>query len=198
MDWVKDLETIAPLLFAVLSLFAAGSSAIAAWYAYRSSRRSAARMLRLEWTRDLLVWTNDGIKVLTRAHHLCGMDPQKTEQPSFYNRWNETLTELSAVADRGRMFFVNRSVDVEHKLHNPPAYRGYSPQSISLLTSAYKLLRDVNYEKLSENKAVGAAMIDIKREFVSVMQQEIDPAWFRRAAIYESRRLEDKKTPPDT
>jgi len=180
--------------FAAGSFVAAASSALAAWFVYKSSRRSAARMLRLEWTRDLLTWTDDAIAVLTKAHHLCWLEPSRTTNPSFFDRRIEILTEISTVVDRGRMFFVNTRIEGEVTDGKPKAYTGNSPQAIFLLTEAYRQTRAIDYADAVPNSEIQLNLLRIKRQFVSVMQNEIDPNWFRKAAVYESQSLEKKST----
>ena len=128
-------------------------------------------------------WGNDCIDALAEAGQLCLL--QKSEFPNSHAyaiQKSELLHRLSALIDRGRLFYKN--VDQgRHGLHKFPARRGYRPEILDPLVAAY----------LSVQKMCGFAnknrfwrLYEWRGRFITLLQCEIDPSWLQKARYYST------------
>ena len=156
---LEDLLTLSGFLLAVIAL-------VVSLYTLSTAERGA----RNDLLGQVRGWADDVIEMLAEARALCALDPGRMADGEFFLRRSALMVRASALWDRGRLFFPNLHVDDlgTDKAH---AYRGFRPQVLDLLALAYGILCNVDYTGRARNDRYAYALIRLKREFVSVMQQ---------------------------
>lgn len=164
--------SIAEVLIAALSL-------AAAWYLGMRAERSSADQYRLsanafasDWFRDLRGWASEAIDVLSEAAYAApGRRDTAPMEPELKRSCQH---RLSALIDRGRFFIPNYTPD-EIGLHKPPAFRGIRHPALDYLVAAERVLSDAEPEYIKQFGSVRGTLVVIKREFVSEIQEILDP-----------------------
>jgi hypothetical protein len=136
------------------------------------SRRTEKNKTLREYNKDIQIWANVAIDLMTSASHLCKINPALDNQ--FFDKRQNILIALSAHIDKGRLFFPNTGTD-EHGHHKPSAYRGFRSAALNHLTNCYKLVDKISYKEYEANKDIKELIITEKRHFVSVIQEKLDP-----------------------
>jgi len=147
----------------------AGLGAILGWFVASRSYRLDAATAAADWIRDLRAWANEAIDVLAEAayHSPRGENGPVSDAVLKQCRW-----QLSALIDRGRLLLPNERVN-QQELQKPRAYRGLLHAAIDPLVAAEKLLGgEANRGRFPDRKA---ALIGVRREFVSLAQAIVDP-----------------------
>ncbi len=162
----KRAEALAEVERQRVEALAASESERAAALA-ASERRHASFNTVAEWRRDLREWAAETINVLTQVTYLFE-DPENTDADShaFSCRYR-----LSSLIDRGRFFLPNIRRD-EYGIEKPYAYRGYRHSGLDPLVAAERVLSTGFTGAFTDRKH---ALVAMKREFVSSMQQILDP-----------------------
>lgn len=205
-DWITALAT---------AIGAAGAiaAAIVAIYAALDARRSAVAQRRdaeiqrnetkrqgtialeamlLDYHKAILSWADESINWMSGARSLTYLDPSKINEGNFFTRRAECLSKLSALIDRGRLFFPNEAPD-EHGQDKPQAFRGFRPVVLDQLKYVYDLVGELQSTRPSSRSAkeLREAITKCKREFVSEIQRVVDPQ-------ERQRRLTDILSAPTT
>ena len=164
--------SIAEVLIAALSL-------AAAWYLGMRAERTSADQYHLsanafasDWLRGLRGWASEAIDVLSEGAYAApgrlDVDPMDPDvKISCRHR-------LSALIDRGRFFIPNYTPN-EVGLHKPTAFRGVRHPALDLLVAAERVLSNAEPEYITQFGSVRGTLIAIKREFVSEIQEILDP-----------------------
>lgn len=161
--------------------------------AERRAFRLAAAAFLSEYLRDLRTWASEAIDVLSESsRHVPGVRPEASLSDEAREQCRH---RLSALIDRGRLFLPNYSPDA-HGAHKATAYRGIRHPSLDLLVGAERILSG-RTDLVRQFRSPRAAIIEVKREFVSEMQELLDPrSHNRRLAqlLEETRDLTDGKS----
>lgn len=159
--------------------------------AYRAAvhqNRLSASSVAADWLRDLREWASEAVGVLAEAS-ACVEDAAEGAGA----RGAEALAcraRLSALIDRGRFFLPNQRDD-EYGGHKPRAYRGLRHQALDALVAAEQILgRTI---PLGPFPSQQAALVGVRREFVSVIQAIIDPQSFNHDIARILRLASDKR-----
>ncbi|HMV33390.1 MAG TPA: hypothetical protein PKA50_14830, partial [Gemmatimonadales bacterium] len=156
---------------------------------YKLSASSAAA----DWLRDLRTWASEAIDVLAEAaYHSPRADtPPPADTASFLKTCR---CRLSALIDRGRLLLPNQQ-EAEVGTHKPHAYKGLRHPSLDALVAAERILGgDMKPAGFPDRKA---ALIGLRREFVSSIQAIIDPHSFNREiARLLTTTADDRKRDP--
>ena len=128
-----------------------------------------------EYNAQLRNWANQIIDLMTSAGHLCLIDPK--QDSTFYEKRHNLLIDLSSWTDKGRFFLPNSGMDAFGQL-KPSAYRGFRSDSLNLIVKCYDLVRSMDYIDQTKNIELKTKIMDTKRDFVSTIQDELDPRKF--------------------
>lgn len=134
-----------------------------------------------EWNRDLRAWASEVINVLSEVVY--ASDDMSGAAPSDMHRYK---SRLSALADRGRFFLPNRyTPKYDPDNSKPPAFRGSRHPALGPVVAAVKALDDEAREELKEElyddiidyviEHRRGVIRELQREFVSYIQQILDP-----------------------
>lgn len=158
----------------------ATSAAISFYFARKSRRavktqqRMQLLMLQRQTDSDLRQWAGEAVTVLSEAITLCYDEVIASHGSRFIEPRGAFLSRLSALVDRGRWFLPNEKTDAKGH-NNPVAYRGFRPAALDALVAAISLLKSLSGTDSAQNAEVRRKLVGIKREFVSAIQQKLDP-----------------------
>lgn len=127
------------------TMMSAGSAVLAlasAFFSWRASRRAEKRAnvsLKLAYDSDVIRWSDEVIVTLSKAHEMLCEKGLSYPDQEFGARRSEVRAQLSALIDRGRMFFPNLR-DTSHGAHKELGFQGHRQQALNELVNAYELL----------------------------------------------------------
>ena len=148
--------------------------------------RIADRAARNDVLAQVRDWGGEVIEILSEASGLCCLDPARLPEGEFFMRRSAIICRLSALWDRGRLFFPNTYREL-HGRHKPRAFRGIRPQILDLLALSHELAESIDYVTGAERNQRRLAFIRIKTEFVSAIQDAASfsaPATVRKYEIH--------------
>lgn len=164
----------------VLQISLSVISAIIALIALIRTRVSNAKQRKLQvashvhgYFKTLHEWSDAVIADLTDAAFLCELDPKRLPEGEFFERRRGLRAKLSSLFDRGRLLLPNSDTTLIG-LSKHPAYRGLRPPALDRLYEACELLDSIDYQERVPNLPKRQLLIDLKREFVSEMQEALD------------------------
>lgn len=168
--WLRgNLETILGVASAIVAV-------ISALLARKETRRQQAlqtEQLRQAIDRASLEWGAEAIGVLSRAQALAETSDQGLSALQLVTARAELAQTLSALVDRGRLFFPNVRND-GHGAEKEGAFRGHRPPVLDALMYVYYEMR-----ALGSGDMTGADCADFvqqcRRLFVSELQAHLDP-----------------------
>jgi hypothetical protein len=168
-------------LVAGLGVLGTGLGAVLGWVVADRSYKTSIKHYELsastaaaDWLRDLRTWASEAIDVLAEAaYHSPKAEREVTPQEEAAVRVRRC--RLSALIDRGRLFLPNEEVDALGP-DNPPAYRGARHSALNPLIAAERILgKDTELRSFPHQRA---ALVGVRREFVSLVQAILDPKSF--------------------
>ncbi|HEX8396376.1 MAG TPA: hypothetical protein VF644_02950 [Pyrinomonadaceae bacterium] len=133
------------------------------------SLRVADRAARNDVLAQVRDWGGEVIEVLSEASGLCSLDSAQLPKGELFMRRFALICRFSALWDRGRLFFPNTYREVVG-VHKPRASRGLRPPILDLLALSYELAKSIDYETGTDRNLRRLAFIQIKKEFVSAIQ----------------------------
>jgi hypothetical protein len=163
----------------IIEVLIAALSLVAAWYLGMRAERSSINQYRLsasafasDWIRDLRNWASEAIDVLSEAAYMA--QGRHDTEPMDQDTKRSCRYRLSALIDRGRFFIPNYTPD-DIGLQKPPAFRGIRHPALDFLVAAEQMLSNADPELIDRFGSVRGVLIAIKREFVSEIQEILDP-----------------------
>lgn len=178
---MSTFNAIMNLIYDNYGVIFTGGSALVAVYSAMAAKRETRRQtdtqhLRLRQSIDAaaIQWGNEAITVMSKASTFAQHIPERTDRVQFNRDQDEILYTLSAIIDRGRMFFPNVNKDRKGQ-NKATAFQGHRPPILDVLVWAY-----VEVEALTlTDKYVGANscnfITDCRRILVSELQIYLDP-----------------------
>ena len=159
------------ILSVVVGLITGAAGFVGGQYMERRHYNLTATAFVSDYFRDLRGWASEAIEVLSEAaYNAPGRHDMHAMDASTQRRCRH---RLSALVDRGRLFIPN--IDHEATGTNKPlAYRGIRPPALDLLIAGEQLLSG-NSDVQARFPSLRAALVEVKRSFVSEMQEFLDP-----------------------
>lgn len=182
MEW--DLSTIIAVSSAALAII----SAIVSW---RNAARQAAvqyEALRAGMDADVVSWSSEGIEKLAHASSLA-RTRHLYDAADYQRRLSEVACQLSALADRGRLFFPNHRHD-QFGPEREYAFRGLRPPILDALVFACCQIEQI-YTPGADDQKAADFLVNCRRLLVSEVQNAVDPR--RRKAMMEQLAVVRKK-----
>jgi hypothetical protein len=125
-----------------------------------------------DYFRYLRAWASEGIDVLSEAAYCApGRADHDEIDPSVCLRCRH---RLSSLIDRGRFFIPNYNPD-DVGTDKPVAFRGLRHPALDILVAAEQLLSAPELAKRRRFPSQRSALVEVKREFVSEIQELLDP-----------------------
>lgn len=180
-DGLEYVSAAATALSALIAFFSA-------WDARRSARRQVqetekqqeetrrqARVAveQLISTHGLGVreWSDDVIETVGRSITLCFCVENGFSEQEFVRERSNVVQRLSALIDRGRLLFPNLDHD-QYGTHKPAAFRGIRQAVLDHVADAHNATADTQFD---DPQLYLRDLIEARREFVSEIQQNLDP-----------------------
>lgn len=168
----------------IIGLVTGTASVIGAYVSFVFARRAANRQKQFQevelanWTHQYLSeirkWADQVVHAMSEAIMLCDLDPNRTENPSLFDRRHAMLGRLSALIDRGRWFFPNEHLET-NRVDRRIVFRGYRDPILDPVVHAHDAVKDLNFNDQSQNLPLRKEMVAIKRDFTAKMQVVLDP-----------------------
>jgi len=154
------------------------------YYARRTRAESESGLIleekafRKELLSDIRCWADDVICTISDAIFL---DFELMSNSQFRTKKQEILGGLSALVERGRLFFANVSVDRVPRLDRPSAYRGYRQKVLDWIVSSFNTVdKSMIFEDSKSISRVKAELWSCRENFVSFIQDFLDPHGWRK------------------
>jgi len=158
---------------------AVGSAALALlsflfnWVVVSRQTELQSETLKSEIDRDVLAWANEAIDALSEGVWLARAHASAQNRAALAEPIAKLSWRLSALADRGRMFFPNLAPD-KHGHDKPGAFQGYRPPVLdAVLFGLYQVEQLTPVTPSTE--AAMKFLQDCRRLMVSEVQFAIDP-----------------------
>jgi len=182
------------LLVAALAGAIAGFSGLAAYYAATSQNRLTATNVAADWMRDLRAWASEAVEVLAESGYLCSPENLPVPDTDQQAAIQKCRIRLCALIDRGR-FLLPNEIDHDYGGHKPSAYRGLRHAVLDPLVAADQILE--GQADLYNFPNERAAISGVQREFVSLVQEVLDPRSSNKAiaTILRNSHSDRKKDP---
>jgi hypothetical protein len=183
MDW---LDSVFGWVFNMGSamdggdMMGAGSAVIAlvsflfTWrMAHRQDKRAAAS-LKLAHDNDIIRWSDEAIIVLADAHEMLCEKGVGYPDGEFRQKRSACRARISAIIDRGRLFFPNVDLGDDHGVDKEAGYKGHRQPALEALVSAYRLLGEAGAEAGPDHQA-SEGLMAIRRGFVAEVFKAVEP-----------------------
>ncbi len=138
----------------------------------RQEKRNATN-LKLAHDSDIIGWADDVIRQLADAQEMAAEKGVSYNDSEFAARRSAARASLSALIDRGRLFFPNRA-DATHGADKEVGYQGRRQAVLDILVEAYAII-DKSGAGPGPDKAAVEALTKQRRLFVAEVFKTIDP-----------------------
>jgi hypothetical protein len=158
---------------------AIGSALVAAvsfffnWRMVQKQETRANAQLKQAHDSDLIRWSDEVIGVLAEAYEMLREKGKSYPDAEFVVRRVAKRAHLSALIDRGRLFFPNR-MDGKKGLDKDVAFQGSRQPALDALVDAYDLL-GVAGDTPGPEAARAEEFLQQRRRFVSEVFKAVDP-----------------------
>jgi len=136
----------------------------------------ALEAMLFDYHKAILSWSDESIDWMSQARTLTYYEPEKMSEGAFFNRRADCLCKISALIDRGRLFFPNEAPDAKGQ-DKPRAFRGFRPVVLSQLKNLYDYVGELHSIGPNARSAnvLRESITECKREFVSEIQSVVNP-----------------------
>lgn len=139
----------------------------------RQDKRNAAN-LRMAHDSDIIRWSDQVIATLAEAEELLREKGASIDEASFPARRSAARAQISALIDRGRLFFPNLHLGDKHGLEKEEGYQGHRQPALEILVAAHRLLGTAGTAHGADETAAKELSV-IRRGFVAEVFKAIDP-----------------------
>ena len=143
----------------------------------RQEKRNAVN-LKLAYDSDVLGWSDEVITMLSHAIETLCEKGVSYNDAEFHGRRSMARAHLSALIDRGRIFFPNRT-DTDHGSEKEMGFQGHRQAVLDVLVEAYAVLDKAGLAPGPDQDAA-AKLRAQSRLFVAEIFKTVDPV--RRGA----------------
>lgn len=137
----------------------------------RQEKRNAVAM-KLAHDSDIIRWADEVIALLAAAQEMVAEKGVSFGDAEFPSRRSSVRTQLSALIDRGRLFFPNRE-DGDYGKDKEAGFQGRRHPALDVLVDAYAQL-DRSFSPGPDRDAI-AALTSVRRKFMAEVFQAVDP-----------------------
>lgn len=138
----------------------------------RQEKRNATN-LKLAHDSDIIGWADDVIRQLADAQEMVAEKGVSYTDTEFAARRSASRAGVSALIDRGRLFFPNRA-DPTHGADKEAGYQGRRQPVLDILVETYGII-DTSGAGPGPDKAAVDALMKQRRLFVAEVFKTIDP-----------------------
>ena len=138
----------------------------------RQEKRNATN-LKLAHDSDIIGWSDNVIEALASAQEMLAEKGVSYGEAEFPARRSAARAQISALIDRGRLFFPNRA-DATHGAEKEAGYQGRRQPVLDVLVEAYTTI-DKSGGTPGPDRAAGEALLKQRRLFVAEVFKTVDP-----------------------
>lgn len=171
MDWFSKFG-VGEILAIISGVLALASFILNLRLVDRQERRNAAS-LKLAHDSDIIAWSNEVISTLAEANEMLVEKGVSYGEAEFPGRRSTQRAHISALIDRGRLFFPNRT-DTEHGADKEAAFRGHRHPALHVLVAAYDLIDKAGATPGPDRAAI-EELTKHRRTFVTEVFKAVDP-----------------------
>ena len=183
-NWIlTNLEGLAALVAVGVSLF----SFFWAARANSAAQKVQKAALSMEVDRACLDWGHEAITALAKARGLVMSPRIHASQSDFEITKADLSAQLSGLADRGRLFFLNYD-PTDPQPEKDTAYQGARPAILFPLILAHYELEALEFGAAGHAKELSDFLFNCRRLFVSELQDFVDPIRREQAADRQDHR----------
>ena len=177
---------------AAVSALLALASFLLNWAVVRRQTQLQFESLKAQMDAEVLAWVHEAVDETSRGVGLVRGRGAIYGPEEFRREALETAQKLSALADRGRLFFPNEAPHA-HGQNKEAAFQGFRPPILDAVVFSCGLLDRMVNEAPGPDADAEAFLVKCRRLLVSEAQNAIDPRrrgqMLRRLA---SGRMDDK------
>lgn len=186
LNWLTgNIEAVV----AIVSALVAVVSALIARGETRAQRQLQQGALRLEIDRQSLDWGNEVIDVMADAGSLANGNARLSEQ-EFCTRQCALAARLSALADRGRLFFPNYAPGTKGQ-EKEGAYQGHRPPILFAIIIGHYQVKELRHGETRLGQESANFLFQLRRLFVSELQAFLDPN-HRNSLVERASQMDDE------
>jgi hypothetical protein len=160
-----EAQTVTAVASAIL---AAGSAAISVYYSHKATRH-AERSAQHAYEDGMRVWAE---RTVDATGQLLELLSNEGGQADFDEKSGALLAVLRCQIDKGRWYFPNLHHDKKGET-KPLAFRGIRQKILNVLVDLFDAVKTVDWPNRA---AVFQTVESLHREFVSEVQQRLDPS----------------------
>lgn len=170
-DWLgqagpEDWVTVASAIVAALSF-------VFNWRMVRRQERREGTALKLAHDSDIIAWSDEVILLLAEIHEALCEKGMAFADGEFRMMRMGMRARLSALIDRGRLFFPNRAEGAKGR-DKEEAYQGTRQPALDVLVKAYDLLGAAGAQTGPDLDSA-AALTALRRRYVAEVFKAVDP-----------------------
>jgi hypothetical protein len=170
-DWISDFGP--DQWMAVASAIVALVSFLFNWRLVAKQEKRAGASLRLAHDSDIIRWSDEVIETLSEINETLCEKGVAYPDADFRTRRMGLRARLSALIDRGRLFFPNRA-EGEKGLSKQKGFQGSRQPALEVLVQSYDLLGRAGDAPGQDFSAANELTL-LRKVFVSEIFQTIDP-----------------------
>jgi hypothetical protein len=149
-------------------------SALFSWRMMRRQDKRSAASLKLAHDNDIIRWSDEAIVVLAEAHEMLCEKGVAFPDTEFLQKRSACRARISAIIDRGRLFFPNVDLGDAHGVDKEAGYQGHRQPALEALVSAYRLLGQTGLQA-GPDKEASEKLMAIRRGFVAEVFKAVEP-----------------------
>ncbi|WP_156966934.1 MULTISPECIES: hypothetical protein [Paraburkholderia] len=172
-----DYATWAGAIVSVIAAIWAGSAARRAERLSEHANEIAYNAWIDQYFDGVRIWADEVSNTIQMGLHVGKLAPSKDRD----ERLLSIRATLASLTDRGRWHFPNEWQE-KYGTHKAPAYRGFRQPVVTSVVRAYQVLQKI--DSLPDG-ALNELMVKHQREFVSAIQEVLDP----RSRANEAQRI---------
>lgn len=138
----------------------------------RQEKRNRVAM-KMAHDSDVIRWSDEVIALLATSQELLAEKGVSYNEAEFRGRRSAVRAQLSALIDRGRLFFPNRA-DGEYGKEKEEGFQGRRQPALDVLVQAYGVI-DVAGAAPGPDGASAGQLTDHRRKFMAEVFKAVDP-----------------------
>ena len=138
----------------------------------RQEKRNAVAM-KMAHDSDVIRWSDDVIALLASTQEMLAEKGVSYPEAEFRGRRSAARAQLSALIDRGRLFFPNRA-DGDYGADKEAGFQGRRHPALDVLVEAYAQI-DTSGAPPGPDREVGDKLTVCRRKFMAEVFKAVDP-----------------------
>jgi hypothetical protein len=170
-EWFAGLG-LEQLLGIGSAVFAVASFVLNLRLVSRQEKRNAANF-KMAHDSDIIRWSDEVIDALAAANETLIEKGASYPEADFAVRRSRERAHISALIDRGRLFFPNRT-DTDHGADKEAGFKGHRQPVLQELVRAYDVI-DKAGVSLGPDRTAAEQLMKHRRRFIAEVFQTVDP-----------------------